>query len=1671
MKKKFLTLLLVFCLMIPCAFALVACGGNDGGSNGNGGGSNGGGSGGGQTITTTHTVNFYKGDTLVGSRTYSNAEQFMWMDIPYVNGNFEARGWFLDKGTWQQEFIPYDEYSTIYQQCMSMPASYDVHLYYKSFFNVVDGDLVNISSNVMWNLQGGALVVPETVTDADGTQTITKFSLSEAEIYNNYSEVTSITLPNTITEIAEGSFKSFPALQTINYTNSRYAISNTLIDTQTKTLIWASSEVTEIPNGVEVVGDYVFKGFQGQSITIPSGITKIGDSAFKNSSLTSVTIPATVTYVGKEAFYSSGLNTVEFALSDDPNRNLEIGEGCFYNTYLNSVTIPFIGRTIDDSREANYLFDQYYTIQNMVITEAKTLVTRCFRQLKVNNLTLPKTLESVEQQIFDISYAPDNLTIPFIGESRTSLQNAHLGWYFSSSSYNVFSSVTVTDGGMIAPNFSSSNYRTYNFTAEKAFKVIGENAFKDNYDYDVEAILKLGVEEIQASAFENCYLRNIDLGAGTKIIGVNAFKNNYAMDDINLPEGLISIGDNAFENTYAETIVIPSTVVSIGAGAFKSTDRYNDSTIASITFSGNNLLSVGDNAFEKLPLITSLELPTSVQTIGSGILKNSMAVQKLTIPYVSRVYTVFGSSMPEALTDVTFTNATKVDDLAFVFNSVANITTINLNNEVTSIGTNAFPSSVTTLNIPTSLKVIKDRAFIGCTLLENIVLPDSLESIGEYAFKDLTNIFDVVKIGKNVTYIGNGAFAGVDFSGIELHAENTTFTSNGKYLTDEANKRVLVGSSDLNVTNYVDFDHNCFNGVELTNVTFSNQLNSIGDYAFANTGITALDLPITTQTIGEGAFLNCPVVTLRMPFVGESRSVPTSTYEMFGETLQETLTTINVYDCETLGSMSRLYKLTNVTLCDSISTFANGVFSGCTSLTEITLPKELAALSQDAFAGCTKLTTINFNDKLTEFGDGSLSGCGFTVFVIPNTIKTLGAEVFRNCASLYEVYVPNSVEVIGGHHFAPLFRLCKALKYVYCEFESEEAKPGFVYGWCSNNNGPQTYYEGITRTYYDSVWSPDGNWAHHKDGKMLHRYRGTEQNVVVPAGFASIDLCAFMDNTNIVSVDLSKTTISVVADAIFIRCTNLAKVVFPDTVVEIGDSTFYSCTNLTDINLGKVKTFKYQAFAGCEKLSNVDISSAETISYLAFANCPIESQLLVLPSTLKTFADDAFVPYYSDFGKIEKIYVPASVENLYVQNNKQTSYKIYCAMPTAPSDVTSVPSYLYFNCVLQDSLVLSADKTIVYGTSIEGECILPESVTTIDRFLFEDTTKVTSLIMTDNVTTINLFGVANGLKYVRLSAGVKQYSTRIININNNTIETIIFPQGVNRINEECVLTNYVKNVYIPAQCYIEARFIPSGADVTVFYGGSKGEFELSRTNYVLNSWNMYYYMSPEGLDNFENLKTELQAKNAQYEGVYSFTIAGDMVAINSYLGEETTSLVIADGIKAVYAGFSDMGLETVDLNDVEYVFGGFDNNNFTQIDLSNVKFIGYQAFYRCTLLESVNLPNTVSVGSYAFNSCTSLTSITLGQNLKILMFGAFSYCTALTTLYIPSSIQYINSGTHDYTISSICNGCAETLVIYTDAEEANINWDASWNRKDNSSFYDTQYGVKYEDYLAIINAA
>lgn len=195
-------------------------------------------------------------------------------------------------------------------------------------------------------------------------------------------------------------------------------------------------------------------------------------------------------------------------------------------------------------------------------------------------------------------------------------------------------------------------------------------------------------------SFANCYsLDNIKLAEDLKEIGAYAFSNDHALENINIPSSLTSIGEYAFSSTKISNLIIPNGVIEIKEGSFK--DCYNLSSIKI----PNGVEKIGVFAFQKIP-IESLSIPASVNSISST-----------------------------SFSDITMLNKIMVDENNTFYRTENGALIENANNKLV-IGTFKDNKAV----IPSSIKIIGERAFAGKTSITTVIVPDTIEKIEDNAF-------------------------------------------------------------------------------------------------------------------------------------------------------------------------------------------------------------------------------------------------------------------------------------------------------------------------------------------------------------------------------------------------------------------------------------------------------------------------------------------------------------------------------------------------------------------------------------------------------------------------------------------------------------------------------------------------------------------------------------------------------------------------------------------------------------------------------------------------------------------------------------------------------------------------------------------------------------------------
>ena len=312
---------------------------------------------------------------------------------------------------------------------------------------------------------------------------------------------------------------------------------------------------------------------------------------------------------------------------------------------------------------------------------------------------------------------------------------------------------------------------------------------------------------------------------------------------------------------------------------------------------------------------------------------------------------------------------------------------------VTSIGDEAFRdcSGLTgALTIPDSVTSIGDEAFYGCDNLTSIIIPDSVKSIGSFAFASCSGLTSV-SLGDSVTSIGDSAFR--DCSGLTgVLTIPDSVTSIGDYAFCWCRS--------------------------LTSIIIPDSVTSIGVHAFSNcSGLTSVTIPDSVTSIGSNAFYNCYKLVQVRNLSGQTlNGLPSNVGQeiLTDETSAFTKTLTNEGKYQTFVVEDKKYLM--------------GFTAEADRTTADDIPNDITDIYQNAFFGCSSLTSVSLGDSVTSIGDRAFENCSsLTSIIIPDSVTSIGDGAFRDCSSLTSVSLGDSVTSIGDG----AFNACDNLTSVY----------------------------------------------------------------------------------------------------------------------------------------------------------------------------------------------------------------------------------------------------------------------------------------------------------------------------------------------------------------------------------------------------------------------------------------------------------------------------------------------------------------------------------------------------------------------------------------------------------------------------------------------------------------
>ena len=545
---------------------------------------------------------------------------------------------------------------------------------------------------------------------------------------------------------------------------------------------------------------------------------------------------------------------------------------------------------------------------------------------------------------------------------------------------------------------------------------------------------------------------------------------------------------------------------------------------------GYRVVGIGANAFENCTA-TIIVIPETVKTIGNRAFYNATGITEITVPAsvtsigtqvfykASNLSTVYYNSSYSD-TNNPFLNVASITTVVFggtkipynILKGSTNVKNVVIADSVKSIGDRTFSgcTGLTSVTIGNSVTSIGYEAFSGCSGLTSVTVGNSVTSIGNYAFQNCTNLTSVT-VGNSVTKIGASAFDGC-----------TRLTS--VYITDIAKWcGISFGSSASNPLYYA--GNLYLNGTLVTELVTPEGVTSIGNAAFSGcTSLTSVTVGNSVTSIGSLAFYNCT-----------------------------SLTSVYITDIAKWCGISFGNYVSNPLY------YAGNLYLNGTLVTELVTPEGVTSIGNAAFSGCTSLTSVTIGNSVTNIGICAFSGCtSLTSVTIPDSVTSIGSSVFEDCTSLTSVTIPDSVTSIGFHAFFE----CTSLKSI---------------------------------TIPDSVTSIG-------DSAFLGCTSLT--SITIPDSVTSIGDSAFWGCTSLTSVTIGN-SVTTIGDYAFAYCSSLTSVTIPNSVTSIGKSAFNKCSSLTSVTIpNSVTTIGSYAFYDCSKLTSVTIGNNVTsIGYAAFCNC------------------------------------------------------------------------------------------------------------------------------------------------------------------------------------------------------------------------------------------------------------------------------------------------------------------------------------------------------------------------------------------------------------------------------------------------------------------------------------
>ena len=447
-------------------------------------------------------------------------------------------------------------------------------------------------------------------------------------------------------------------------------------------------------------------------IGIKSGIIE------KKEDLKTVEVPDNVTEIGIFAFaYCTKLERVTL-----PDSIKEIRMGAFYDCQnLKDIKLP----------------ERLEVIRNDAFSNCKSLT----------DVRLPSGVKIIEKGTFAECTSLENLQL---SNNTTEIEEIAFNDCISLKSVYLPDSIKTIGS---AAFYNCSSLSTVRMS--EGIESVGENVFGGTEAFKSSMVDEYGsIYFGKVLLYNNGLNDNVRVKDSTKVIANAVFINNSKLREIELPEGIIEIGDNCFENcTALKKINIKEGLKRIGTNAFAG------SGVAEVKLP-ESIIEIGYGAFNNCKDLSGINLPSGIESIAGYSFENTKYLNNIKpdecgCKYVDNILLTSENNESSIIHIKAGTGLIG----AQAFKNRKDIEEVYIPKSVETICAEAFfqCSNLRKVDFEEGIKLkeINYFTFVGCVKMENIDLPNSLTAIYAYSFGDCS--FTKIKIPRNVEYLDSFA--------------------------------------------------------------------------------------------------------------------------------------------------------------------------------------------------------------------------------------------------------------------------------------------------------------------------------------------------------------------------------------------------------------------------------------------------------------------------------------------------------------------------------------------------------------------------------------------------------------------------------------------------------------------------------------------------------------------------------------------------------------------------------------------------------------------------------------------------------------------------------------------------------------------------------------------------